>query len=152
MVKYLRGFTLIELMIVVALIAIVAAIAYPSYQESVLKTKRTEAQAEMLDVAQRLQRFKIANFSFVPIVDDEEVPVDLAQLQHSGNMPNQGQHLYTLDLINVTPTSWTLVATPIAGQQMEYDGVICLNHRQQKFWSKGVTACNLSANSNWTGK
>lgn len=144
-----RGFTLIELMIVVALIAIIAAIAYPSYQESVRKTKRTEAQAEMLEVAQRLQRFKIANFSFVPIVNDEEVPVDLTQLQHSGMMPSQGQSLYTLALTNVTPTSWTLVATPINGQQMEHDGVICLNHRQQKFWSKGISACALDANSSW---
>ena len=152
MVIPVRGFTLIELMIVVALIAILASIAYPSYQESVLKTKRTEAQAEMLDVAQRLQRFKIANFSYVPIVNDKEVPVDLAQLQHSGNMPNQGQSLYTLALTDVTPTSWILVATPIKGQQMEHDGVICLNHRQQKFWSKGVNACNLSADSNWLGK
>lgn len=152
MVIPVRGFTLIELMIVVALIAILTSIAYPSYQNSVFKTKRTEAQAEMLDVAQRLQRFKIANFSYVPIVNDKEVPVDLEQLQHSGILPSQGQRLYTLNLVNVTPTSWTLVATPLAGQQMQYDGVICLNHRQHKFWSKGKTACNLSENSNWSGR
>jgi type IV pilus assembly protein PilE len=54
-----KGFTLIELMIVVAIIAILAAIAYPSYQEYVRKTKRIEMQAAMQDVAVQLQSIKL---------------------------------------------------------------------------------------------
>ena len=46
------GFTLIELMIVVAIIGILAAIAYPSYQEYTRKTKRVDAQAEMVNIAE----------------------------------------------------------------------------------------------------
>lgn len=57
-----NGFTLIELMIVVAIIGILAAIAYPSYQEYVKKTKRVEAQSELVDIASRLQRYKVTNF------------------------------------------------------------------------------------------
>lgn len=151
MVKRNQGFTLIELMIVVAIVAILAAIALPSYQESVRKTKRVEAQAELLDVAQRLQRFKIANFSFAPLVNGVEVPVTLAQVQHSGILPPQGEALYELVLSDVTATSWVLTAQPIVGEQMEHDGVICLNHRGQRFWSKAMTACALSADSNWSG-
>lgn len=53
-----RGFTLIELMIVVALIGILAAIAYPSYQQYVLKSKRTEAKAALMDLAQNQEKFR----------------------------------------------------------------------------------------------
>jgi len=51
-----RGFTLIELMITVAVIAIIASIAYPSYQEQIQKTRRSEAKAALMDAAARVER------------------------------------------------------------------------------------------------
>lgn len=53
-----RGFTLIELLIVVVIIAILAAIAYPSYQDQVLKSRRAEGKAFLLEVAQALEKCK----------------------------------------------------------------------------------------------
>ncbi len=54
--KLTHGFTLIELMITVAIIAILASIAYPSYQEQVRRTNRAEGVRTLLDTAQRLER------------------------------------------------------------------------------------------------
>ena len=51
-----KGFTLIEIMIVVAIVGILAALAWPSYQESVMRSNRAEAKTELMDLAQRLQK------------------------------------------------------------------------------------------------
>lgn len=55
--KYLRGFTMIELMITLVILAILAAIAFPSYQESVLKAKRTEGRAALMKTMQQQERY-----------------------------------------------------------------------------------------------
>ena len=59
-----RGFTLIELMMVLVLISMLAAVAIPSYQESVRKSRRAEVRAQLLEVAQYMQRFYSQNDSF----------------------------------------------------------------------------------------
>jgi type IV pilus assembly protein PilE len=59
-----QGFTLIELMITVAIVAIVAAIAYPSYKEYVARSKRTEAQAILMEASQYMERFFAENYRY----------------------------------------------------------------------------------------
>ena len=58
------GFTLIELMVVVAVVAILASIAYPSYQDSVRKSRRAQAKADMVELAQRYERFHTVNNTY----------------------------------------------------------------------------------------
>ena len=64
------GFTLIEMMIVVAIIGILAAIAYPSYDEYVKRGNRTEGQAFLQDVAARQERYFSQNNTYVTAVAD----------------------------------------------------------------------------------
>ena len=151
MVKQQRGFTLIELMIVVAVIAILAAIAYPSYQEYVRRTKRLDMQSTMLDIAAQIQRYKIANFK-VTGATTSDVGIAAAY-------PTQGTALYTVSLSPIDEASnklnteaWELTATPIATSSQAGDGVICLNYQGQKYWSKSATTCALSTSSTWGGR
>jgi type IV pilus assembly protein PilE len=56
-----NGFTLIELMITVAIVAILAAVALPSYRQYVIRANRSAAKAAMMDIANREQQFLLAN-------------------------------------------------------------------------------------------
>jgi len=77
-----RGFTLMELMIVVAIVGVLAAVAIPSYQESVRKSRRAEARSQLLEVAQYLQRFYSQNDSYAAAKDGTAVaiPTELARV------------------------------------------------------------------------
>jgi type IV pilus assembly protein PilE len=62
--KYMRGVTLLELLIVVVIISILAAIAYPNYRQYITRAKRTEAKAALLQIATQQERFYLQNNSF----------------------------------------------------------------------------------------
>ena len=146
-----KGFTLMEVMIVVTVVAIIAAIAYPSYAEHIRKANRTEAKAELLDVAKKLQRYKVARFSFqrpdnsfITLADiGEAVPLTI---------PRQGTALYTITLTDVTANGWTLNAIPINNTTQQLDGGLAMNHRGEKCWSQLTPNCVPDAATNWDGR
>lgn len=59
------GFTLIELMVVVAIVAILVSIAYPAYSDSVRRARRAQAQADIVELAQRAERFHTVNNTYI---------------------------------------------------------------------------------------
>lgn len=142
---YKKGFTLIELMIVVAIVAILAAVAYPSYQQYVKRTKRTDAQSEMMMIAHTLSQFKVTRGTYAGAALTGTFGV-----YGSTVTPKSGTALYDLTL-TTTASTWTLIAVPKTGTSQVGDGSIVLNYLGQKCWTKG-SSCTPSATSNWDGR
>ena len=81
--KYMRGITLLELMIVVVIISILTAIAYPNYREYVTRAKRTEAKAALLQIATNQERFYLLNNTYTTNMTNLGFPVAGAFLSDS---------------------------------------------------------------------
>ncbi len=64
-----RGFTLIELMIVVAVVGVLAAIAYPSYQDYIRRARRIDAQSVMLDIQLLQEKYRVNHISYGSLTD-----------------------------------------------------------------------------------
>ena len=112
------GFTLIELMITTAIVAILAAVAYPSYTRYIVRSNRTAAQAQMLDIANRQQQFLLANRAYAT----------KAALETSGYaVPTNvsGKYSYDITVGTSTVPSYTVTFTGIGTQVT--DGALTLN-------------------------
>ena len=75
MVKYMKGVTLTELMIVVVIVGILTAIAYPSYRQYAARAKRNEAKAALLQIATNQERFYLQNNTYTTNMTSLGFPV-----------------------------------------------------------------------------
>lgn len=106
-----KGFTLLEIMIVVAIIGIIGAIAYPSYQDSVRKGRRADARAVLLEAAQFMERRATENLQ-AGYNNATQANLNTARLSRS---PKDGTTIYyVIALSNQAQNTFTLTATPQA--------------------------------------
>lgn len=136
-----RGFTLLELMIVVAIIAILAAIAYPTYTSYITKTRRAAATACLSEYANYMERYYTTNMSYAasastsgsvanPIsTSPPTVVLDCASTEQTGDY-------YSYTVPTLTATTYTLLATP-TGVQATRDtqcGVLALDQTGARYY------------------
>jgi type IV pilus assembly protein PilE len=141
-------------MIVVAIIGILATVAYPAYTEHINRSRRAQAQTGLMDAAQFMQRFYAANNSY---------STDLATPPHAPSLTNVERvprdtntpQLYTIEFTppgtapasTLTATSFTLYAKPTTGGPMDNDR--CGAFTLTETGVKGVTGNNASVRDCW---
>ena len=121
-----KGFTLVELVIVVTIIGILAMIGIPSYQDSVRSGKRADAKGVLMGAANSMERFFTSNGNYTGAVEGSNGVADQA--------PETGAANYDISVNVDTPSSYTLTATPVAGRGMDGDGTLTLSSTGARTW------------------
>lgn len=129
----MRGFTMIEIIIVVAIVSVVAAIAYPSYQDSVRKSRRADARAVLTEAAQLMERGYTANLTAG--YTNVTLPTEL-----TSSPKGSSNGYYTIALGGVGQNTFTLTATPTStgGQYKDKCGALTLNNAGVKGQGSGT--------------
>lgn len=130
-----RGFTLVELIIVVAIIGILAAIAYPAYTEQVAASRRADGQAALVQFANAMERYFTRNNGYTGAADGgADTGAPAAAVFPSQAPLDGGTKYYNLTISAATASSYTLRATPIGGQAD--DGLLELDHTGARRWDR----------------
>ena len=136
--KY-NGFTLIELMIVVAIVGIIASIAYPSYQGFLKSSHRGAAQSDLMALAAAMERHKAANYTYMgAAVSDADTGSPQVFHAHSPSSEPVTDKKYdlTIDSVSTSGTSYVIIATPVSGTSQQDDGALHFFSDGRKAWDK----------------
>jgi type IV pilus assembly protein PilE len=109
----ISGLTLIELMVVLAIVGVLAAVAYPSYQSAVQRSRRADAMSALNRIMQAQERWRANNPAYKATLTDPDLP-GAAQLISPDNH-------YDLTLANVTRSTYTALATVHSGSPQAAD-------------------------------
>jgi len=129
-----RGFTLIEMMIVVAIVGILAAVALPSYRNHIIRAARVQAQTELLELAGLQEKIFLNSNNYAFTVTAAYNGTAAGGLGRTSGQTNDGRYNLSLD-ITVPSQTFVLAATPAAGGTQVGDGTISISE-------SGKRTCN----------
>lgn len=128
-----QGFTLIEMMIVVVIVAILAAIALPSYQNYVVRSARVQAQAELLELSSLQEKIFLNSNAYCASVTAAYNATSAGGLGRTSGKTNDGRYDLALDITTPSQT-YVLTATPVSGGTQDGDGNISISESGQRLW------------------
>jgi len=133
--KRILGFTLIEMLIVVTIVAILAAIAFPSYIDQIRTARRADAKAVLMAAAEFMERFYTENGRYDQTAEGTAVA---DQLPYDKSPIDSGDNFYGITVQSADATSYRLRATPTNGTSQEGDGLMEINNLGQRFWDQNA--------------
>lgn len=129
-----KGFTLLELLVTMAVIVILAGIAYPAYENNVVQSRRSDAQGALQGLAQAMERFYTENGTYDGAAGTQATPATTgAPWIFSSKSPIDGSEtFYNLTIVSATGNAYVLKAAPVGAQ--DGDGALVLKSTGQRGW------------------
>lgn len=124
--KKIRGFSLIELMVVVVIVAIITSIAYPAYQDQMQKTRRSDAKSALMDAAAKMERFYTQFGRYT------------GTIANAGIVATSPEQYYQIAPSTIANQTFILRATPQGVQAGDDCGNLDINQAQVKGNSAGL--------------
>ena len=146
-----KGFTLIELMITVAIVSIIAAVAYPSYQGVMVSSYRSNAQADLMGLAASMERHHSGTFSYKgAATSGGNTGAPGVYATHSPASEPAADKRYDLTIAVADDLSFEIRAVPVSGTPQAGDGTLFYFSDGRKGWDQDSSGSVSSAEMCWS--
>ncbi|MGQ8365092.1 type IV pilin protein [Glaciecola sp. 1036] len=151
--KHTVGFTLIELMIVVAIIGIIAAVAYPSYKSSMASSSRSTVQSDLMAFASAMERHNASTFTYKGAASagaNTGTPAIFASHSPSSEPAANKAYTLTINAVDTAGQTFQLKATPVDDTVVEDSGALYYFSDGRKAWDKNNNGTIESTEYCWS--
>jgi len=146
----MAGFSLIELMVTVAIMGIITAIAYPSYQTFLIDGRRSDAQNVLLGFATAMHRYKTENNGYTGSQNGTGFPNPPAATVYPNQSPiDSSDKYYNLTIQSASANGFVVRATPISGTAQAGNGFLELTSTGIKRWDQNDNGAIDSGENSW---
>lgn len=145
-----QGFSLVELMVVVAIVGIISMLAYPSYQGFIKGSNRSAAQADLMSLAAAMERHKAASFTYkgaAASAADTGSPAIFHK--HSPSAEPYANRQYDLLISQAAGNSYLLQAKPLSSSAQNGDGSLYFYSDGRRGWDKDNSGSVSAAEYCW---
>lgn len=143
-----QGYSLMELMIAVAIVGILASVAYPSFTSFLSNSNRSAAQADLMALAAALERHKAANFTYQGAATggaDIGAPIVFQSYSPAAELEANKKYDLTILAMSANGLTYSLKATPVSSSTQSGDGALFYYSDGRKAWDRNLDG-SVSAN------